>query len=91
MFENKVLRELFGTKRDKITKEWRNLHNSEIHALCSSSDIIGNLKSRRLMWAGHVARMEQSRNAYRILVGKPEGKRSLGRPRRDGRLILKWI
>ena len=58
------------------------LHNAEIHALYSSPNIIRSLKSRRLRWAGHVARMEQSRNAYRVLVGKPEGKGPLGRPRR---------
>ena len=78
MFENKVLRKIFGAKRDKITEEWRKLHNSELHALYSSSSIIRNLKSRRLRWAGHVARMEQLKNAYRFLVGKPEGKRPLG-------------
>ena len=82
MFENKVLRKLFGAKRDEITGEWRKLHNSELHALYSLPNIIRNLKSRRLRWAGHVACMEQSRNAYRVLVGKPESKRPLGRPRR---------
>ena len=68
--------------RDKITGEWRKLHNAELHALYSSSNIIGNLKSRRLRWAEHVARMEKFRNAYRVLVGKPESKRPLGMPRR---------
>ena len=82
MFENKVLRKIFGTKRDKMTGKWRKLHNAELHALYFSPNIIRNLKLRQLRWAGHVARMEQSRNAYRILVGKPEGKRPLGRPRR---------
>ena len=82
MFENKVLRKIFGAKRDKITEEWRKLHNSELHALYSSSSIIRNLKSRRLRWAEHVARMEQFRDAYRVLVGKPESKRPVGRPRR---------
>ena len=67
--------------RDEITGEWGKLHNAELHALYSSPNIISNLKSRRLRWAGHVARMEQSRNAYRVLVEKPEGKRSLGRPK----------
>ena len=81
MFENKVLRKIFGAKRDEITGEWRKLHNVELHALYSSPNIISNLKSRRLRWAGHVARMEQSRNAYRVLLGRPEGKRPLGRPR----------
>ena len=68
MFENKVLRKIFGTKRDEITREWRKLHNDELRALYSSPNIIRNLKSRRLRWAGHVARMEQSRNEYRVLV-----------------------
>ena len=81
MFENKVLRKIFGAKRDEITGEWRKLHSAELHALYSSPNIIRNLKSRRLRRAEHVARMEQYRNAYRVLVGKPEGKRSLGRPR----------
>ena len=75
MFENKVLRKIFGAKRDEITGEWRKLHSAELHALYSLPNIIRNLKSRRLRWAGHVARMKQSRNAYSVLVGKPEGKR----------------
>ncbi|KAJ4427265.1 hypothetical protein ANN_24883 [Periplaneta americana] len=72
--ENKVLRKIFGAKRDEVTGEWRKLHNTELHTLYSSPDIIRNLKSRRLRWAGHVARMGESRNAYRVLVGRPEGK-----------------
>ncbi|KAJ4438510.1 hypothetical protein ANN_14455 [Periplaneta americana] len=80
--ENKVLRKIFGAKRDEVTGEWRKLHNTELHALYSSPDIIRNIKSRRLRWAGHVARMGESRNAYRVLVGRLEGKRPLGRPRR---------
>ena len=71
-----------GARKDEITGEWRKLHNAELHALYSSSNIIRGLKSRRVRWAGHVARMEQSRNAYRVLLGKSEGKRPLGRPRR---------
>ncbi|KAJ4438846.1 hypothetical protein ANN_14799 [Periplaneta americana] len=82
VFENKVLRKIFGAKRDEVTGEWRKLHNTELHALYSSPDVIRNIKSRRLRWAGHVARMGESRNAYRVLVGRPEGKRPLGRPRR---------
>ncbi|KAJ4447832.1 hypothetical protein ANN_09840 [Periplaneta americana] len=74
MFENKVLRKIFGAKRGEVTGEWRKLHNAELHTLDSSSDIIRNMKSRRLRWAGHVARMGESRNAYRVLVGRPEGK-----------------
>ncbi|KAJ4429695.1 hypothetical protein ANN_21896 [Periplaneta americana] len=81
VFENKVLRKIFGAKRDEVTGEWRKLHNTELHALYSSPDIIRNIKSRRLRWAGHVARMDESRNACRVLVGRPEGKRPLGRPR----------
>ncbi|KAJ4431113.1 hypothetical protein ANN_19708 [Periplaneta americana] len=80
--ENKVLRKIFGAKRDEVTGEWRKLHNAELHALYSSPDIIRYIKSRRLRWAGHVARMDESRNAYRMLVGRPEGKRPSGRPRR---------
>ena len=82
VFENKVLRKIFGAQKDEITGEWRKLHNTELHALYSSPNIIRGLKSRPLRWAGHVAGMEQSRNAYRVIVGKPEGKRPLGRPRR---------
>ena len=63
MFENKVLRKIFGAKRDKIRGEWRKLHNAELHALYFSTNIIRNYKSRRLIGAGHVARTEQSRNA----------------------------
>ncbi|KAJ4440696.1 hypothetical protein ANN_08844 [Periplaneta americana] len=82
VLENKVLRKIFGAKRDEVTGEWRKLHNAELHALYTSPDIIRNIKSRRLRWAGHVAHMGESRNAYRVLVGRPEGKRPLGRPRR---------
>ncbi|KAJ4431604.1 hypothetical protein ANN_20203 [Periplaneta americana] len=82
VFENKVLRKIFEAERDEVTGEWRKLHNTELHVLYSSLDIIRNITSRRLRWAGHVARMGESRNAYRVLVGRPEGKRPLGRPRR---------
>jgi hypothetical protein len=80
--ENRVLRRLFGPKRDKMTGVWRKLHNEELHNLYSSPSIIRMIKSRRMRYAGHVARMGEKRNAYRILVGNPEGKRPLGRPRR---------
>ncbi|KAJ4432290.1 hypothetical protein ANN_20908 [Periplaneta americana] len=73
---------IFLLLRDEVTGEWRKLHNTELHALYSSPDIIRNIKSRRLRWAGHAARMGESRNAYSVLVGRPEGKRPLGRPRR---------
>jgi hypothetical protein len=82
VFENRVLRRIFGHKRDKVTGDWRKLHNGELHNLYSSPDIIRQIKSWRMRWAGHVARMGEGRNVYRVLVGKPEGKRPLGRPRR---------
>jgi hypothetical protein len=82
MFENRVLRRIFGTKRHEVTGEWRKLHNEELHDLYSSPSIIRMNKSRRMRLAGHVARMGEKRNAYRSLVRKPEGKRSLGKPRR---------
>jgi hypothetical protein len=81
LFENKVLRRIFGPKRDEVTGEWRKLHSEELHNLYSSPDIIRQVKSRRMRWAGHVARMGEERKVYKVLVGKPEGKRPLGRPR----------
>jgi hypothetical protein len=75
VFEDRVLRRIFGPKRDEVTGEWRKLHNKELHELYSSPSIIRIIKSRRMRWAGHVARMGKKRNAYRLLVGKPEGKR----------------
>jgi transcription termination factor 2 len=82
VFENRVLRRIFGPKRDEVTEGWRKLHNEELRDLYSSPSIIRIIKSRRMRWAGHVARMEEEkRNACRLLVGKPEGKRPLGRPR----------
>jgi hypothetical protein len=80
VFENRMLR-IFGPKRDEVTGEWRRLHNKERYALYFSPDIIWVTKSRRLRSAGHVAHMGESRGAYRVLVGKPEGRRPLGRPR----------
>ena len=82
MFENKVLAKIFGHNTDEITGDCRNLHNVEQHAFYSSSYIIMNLKSRRLRWTGHVARMGKSGSAYKVLVGTPEGKRPLLRPKR---------
>jgi hypothetical protein len=82
VFENKVLRRIFGPKGHEVTGEWRKLHNEELHDLYSSPSIIRIIKSKRMRWAGHVARMGEKRNAYRLLVAKPEGRRSLGRPRR---------
>jgi hypothetical protein len=80
--ENRVLRGIFGPKGDEVTGEWRKLHNGDLHNLYSSPDIIRQITSRRMLWAGHVARMGQGRNVYRVLVGKPEGKRPLERPNR---------
>jgi hypothetical protein len=82
VFENRVQRRILGPKRDEVTGEWRKLHNKELRHLYSSPSIITIIKSRRMRWAGHVARMGQKRNAYRLLLGKPDGKRPLGRPRR---------
>jgi hypothetical protein len=82
VLENRVLRRIFGPKRDEETEEWRKLHNGELHNLYSSPDIIRQIRSRRMRWAGHVARMGEGRNVYRVSVGKPDGKRPLGRPRR---------
>jgi hypothetical protein len=77
-----LLRRIFGPKRDEVTGEWRKLHNEKLRDLYSPPSIIRIIKSRRMRWAGHVARMGEKRNAYRLLVGKPEGKRPLGSPRR---------
>jgi hypothetical protein len=82
VLENGVLRRIFGPKRDGVTGGWRKLHNEELHNLYSSPNIIRIIKSRRIKWAEHVARMGEKRNVYRLLVGKPDGKSSLGRPRR---------
>jgi hypothetical protein len=80
-FENRVLRRIFGPKRDKVTGEWRKFHNEELRDLHSSPSIITKIKSRMMRWAGHVAQMDEKRNTYRLLVGKPEGNIPLGRPR----------
>jgi hypothetical protein len=76
------VRRIFGPKRGGVIGGWRKLHNEELYNLYSSPSIIRIIKSRRMRWAGHVARMREKRNVYRLLVGKPEGKRPLGRPRR---------
>jgi hypothetical protein len=80
--ENRVLRRTFGPKRDEVTGVWIKLHNEELHDLHSAPNIVRVIKSRIMRWAGHVARMGEGRGVYRVLVGKPEGKRPLGRPRR---------
>jgi hypothetical protein len=82
VFENRVLMRIFGPKRDEVTGKWRKLHSGELHNLYSSPDIIRQMKSRRMRWAGHVARMGEGRNVCRVLVGKTEGSGPLERPRR---------
>jgi hypothetical protein len=77
------MRKIFGSKREE-DGSWRKLHNDELHSLYSSPNIFRVIKSRRMRWAGHVARMGEARGVYRVLVGRPEGKRPLGRPR------LRW-
>jgi hypothetical protein len=84
VFENRVLRRIFGPKRVEVTGEWRKLHSEELYNLYSSPNIIRQVKSRGTRWAGHVARMGEKRKVHRVLMGKPEDKRSLGRPR------LRW-
>jgi hypothetical protein len=84
VFGNRVLRGIFGPKGDEVMGQWRKLCSGELHNLYSSPDIIRQIKSSRMRWAGHVARMGEGRNVYRVLVGKPEGKSSLERPR------LRW-
>ena len=82
MFENRLLRRIFGPKRDGVTGEWKKLHNEELNSLYSSPNIVRVIKLRRMRWAGHVTRMEEGRGVHKVLVGKPEGKRPL---RRSGR------
>jgi hypothetical protein len=82
VFENRVLRRIFGPKRDRVTGGWRRLSNEEFHSLYSSSSVIRIIKLRRMRWTGHVTRIEEKRNVYRLFVGKPKVKRPLGRPRR---------
>jgi len=84
VFENRVLRRIFGPKRDEATGEWRKLHNEELNDLYCSPNIVRAIKSRRMRWAGHVARLGDRSGVFRGLVGKPEGKRPPGRPR------LRW-
>jgi hypothetical protein len=91
VFENKVLRRIFGSKREEVTGEWRRLHNKKLYALYSSPSIILVIKLRRLRWAGHVAHMGDRRGAYRSLVGRPEGKRPLERPRRRWEDNIKMV
>jgi hypothetical protein len=81
MFLRTVLRKIFGPKRDEVIRGWRKLHNEELHNMHSSSNIIRIMKSKSMRWAGHIAHMGGKRKGYRVSVGKPEGKRPLGRPR----------
>jgi len=85
VFENMVLRGIFGPRRDDVTGEWRRLHNEELNDLYCSPKIVQVIKSRRMRWAGHVARMGEERGVYGFFVGKPEGRRPLGRTR------LRWV
>jgi hypothetical protein len=84
VFENRVLRRIFGLKRDEVTGEWRKLHNGVLNDLYSSPNIVRETKSRRMRWVGNVAHVGEGRGVYRVLVGKTGGKRPLGRPR------LRW-
>jgi hypothetical protein len=95
VFENRVLSGIFGPERDEVTGEWRKVHSRELHNLYSSPDIIRQIKSRRMRWAGYVTRMGEGRNVHRVLVGKAEGNRPLERPRcrrEDGiKIVLREI
>ena len=93
MFENRVLRRMFGPKSDEVTGEWRKLHNEELNDLYTLPNIVRVVKSRRVRWAGHVARMGEDRGVHRVLIGKPEGKRPLGRPRHrwEDNIKLEWV
>jgi len=83
--EKRVLRKIFGVKRDGVTEEWRKVHNGELNDLYCSPNIVRVIESRRMRWAGHVARMGERRGVYRGMVGKPEGD-----PGVDGKIILRW-
>ena len=91
MFENRVLKGIFGPERDGVRREWRKLHNEELNNLYCSPIIFRVIKLRRMGWVRHVARMGQERSLYRVSVGKPAGKRPLGRTGTNGSIILKWI
>ena len=84
MFEKRVLRRIFGPKRDEVTGKWRKLHNEELHDVYCSPNIVRMIKSRRMRWAGHVVHMGEKRDVYRVLVGKSKRKSPLGRPKRRG-------
>jgi hypothetical protein len=90
VFDKKVLKRIFGRRRDEVTGEWRKLHSEELN-LHSSPNTFRMIKSKRMRWAGHVARMGERRDVYSVLVGKPEGKRPLGRPRRRWEVNIKIV
>ena len=89
VFQSVVMRRIFGPKEDEVTGEWKKLHNEELNDLYCSPNIVGVIKSRRMRFAGHVAHMGEGRGAYRVLVGKPEGKRPLVRPRHRWEVNIK--
>ena len=89
VLENRVLRRIFGSKRDGVTGEWRKLHNEELNDMYCSPSIVRLIKSGRMRWAGHVAGTRKRRGVYRVLVGKPQGKRPLRRPRRRWEVNIK--
>jgi hypothetical protein len=89
VFENMVLRRVFGPKRDEVTEEWRKLHNEELNNLYSLTNIVQVVESRTMRWAGHAARMREERGVHKVLVWKPEGKSHWGEPDVDGRIILR--
>jgi hypothetical protein len=91
VFVNRVLRRIFGPKRDEVTGEWRKLHNEELRDLNSLPNTIRVINSRRMRWVGHVAEAWEKRKADRLMVGKPEGRRPLGKPARRLWIILRWI
>ena len=90
-FENRVLRRVFGPKSDEVTGKWIELHNEELNDPYSSSNTVRVIKSRRMRWEGHVARMGERSGVYRVLVGKPQGKNNLEDPGVDWGIILRWI
>ena len=91
VFENRVLRIVFGPKRDEITGEWRKLHNEELRDLYSLPNIVRVVKSRRMRWPGHVVSMGEGRGLHRVLGGNPRERGHGGDPDLDGRIILRWI